>query len=187
MTRAEDASPARASERPRGGVLWLTGPPASGKTALAGPLVDALAARGRATLWLDSDELRRVLTPAPTYSPAERDWFYGVLGHVAILAARGGVVVVVSATASRRAYRDEVRRAVGAFMEIYLQCPPETLRARDPKHLYRRAAAGEIDTLPGAGAAYEPPEHPELVLDSGRRPIAELLAAVLARLDALGI
>jgi adenylylsulfate kinase len=170
-----------------GFVVWLTGLPASGKSALAERLVAALRARARPSLWLDSDDLRRVLTPDATYDPAERDRFYAALGHLAALGAAGGGAVIVSATASRRAYRDAVRARVSSFVEVHLVCGEATLRSRDPKGLYQAAAEGRVTALPGAGAAYEAPEAPELALDSERLDPAHLADAVLRYLDARGL
>ncbi len=150
----------------RGGVIWITGLPAAGKTTFATALYDCLRQRGRPVLWLDSDDLRRVMTPNPTYSAQERDVFYGALGHVAQRAADGGVLAIVSATAPKRSYRDSVRKKVERFVEIWLTCPYEVLRERDKKGLYRRYEAGEISNLPGRGAAYEEPKDPHLTFAS---------------------
>lgn len=167
----------------RGRVIWLTGLPRSGKSTLARGLLDALAERGQATLWLDSDDLRAVMTPNPTYSDAERDAFYATVGHLARLGAAGGVTVVISATASKREYRDVVRRAVPAFIEIWIRADDATLRARDNGGLYRDADAGAANTVPGAGVEYEAPTDAHLELDSTSMSPAEMVAAVLALLD----
>lgn len=170
-----------------GMVVWITGLPSSGKSTLARQLIADLRERGRAAVWLDSDDLRAVLTPDATYSAAERDQFYAALGHLAALVSDGGAIAVVSATASKRAYRDAVRERVPRFAEVWLQCDMDELRRRDTKGLYARAAAGELDNVPGAGARYEPPEHAELILDSGKQSPAELTASVRRWLDsALG-
>jgi len=95
-----------------GFVLWLTGLPSSGKSSLAGELVRLLAERGVAVQVLDSDELRQVLTPEPTYSPRERDWFYDTLGYIAALLARNGVNVVVAATGPLRQHRQAARQLI---------------------------------------------------------------------------
>ena len=139
-----------------GAVVWLTGVPASGKTTLARALVAALRADGRAVLWLDSDALRAVMTPSPTYSDAERQAFYDTIGYLARLGAEGGVVVVISATAMRRVYRDSVRAAVPTFLEIWLTCPAEVLRRRDPKGLYKKVDTGEVKKLPTEGDTSTP-------------------------------
>ena len=104
-----------------GSILWITGLPASGKTTLARSMVEAIQARGQVTLWLDSDDLRKVLTPQATYSDQERDLFYASIAHIAYLAAQGGAVAIISATATKRAYRDALREKCRSFAEIFLK------------------------------------------------------------------
>jgi adenylylsulfate kinase len=171
----------------RAGIIWLTGPPASGKTSIAGRLIEALRRRGIVTLWLDSDELRTVLTPSPTYDASERDWFYRAIGHLALLGERGGSVVVVSATASKQSYRDFVRERAESFTEVLVDCPLELRKARDAKQLYARAAAKEISTLPGDGVAYEAPAHPELVLNSTSKSPEELADQIVGAIFDQGV
>lgn len=168
-------------------VVWITGLPASGKSSLARALVDALRARGCPPLWLDSDAMREILTPLADYSARDRDAFYGVLASLAIQAARGGVPVVVSATAAQRRYRDAARRGVERFVEVWLRCDVEICRARDPKGLYRRAETGVVQELPGVQVVFEEPETPELVFDSGRTPTAQMLDVLLRFVDAHGL
>jgi adenylylsulfate kinase len=173
-----------AATTPEGRIVWITGLPASGKTTLATRIVRALHARGVVTLALDSDDLRSVLTPEADYSPADRDRFYEALGHLAVLGAEGGATVVISATASRRAYRDRVRERFPRFIEVQLVCDEETRKKRDPKHLYARAERAELRHLPGSGALYEPAEHAELTLDSARLDVDAMRDAVLGFMDA---
>lgn len=158
-----------------GPVVWLTGPPASGKTTIARHVVQSMLTDGVPTLWLDSDDLRAVMTPEPTYSPQERAVVYGTIAHLARLASEGGVAVVISATAARRAQRDDLRAQVATFVECEVRCDQATLEARDPKGLYAKAASGQITALPGVGVAYEAPVAPELVLRTDRTP-PEVLA-----------
>lgn len=165
----------------KGTVLWLTGVPGSGKTTTARLLVDHFARQSQPTLWLDSDDLRRFVPVG--YDEAGRDAFYRLLGHLALLGANGGTLVIVSATASRRAYRDEVRAALGArFIEVALTTSPELLRSeRDVKGLYARAAEGDITTLPGRGALYETGA-PDLVIDTSSLTPEEVERRVLEHL-----
>ncbi len=169
----------------RGAVVWITGVPASGKTTLARGLRATFAAQGLPTLWLDSDDLRPVLAPNAGYGAAGRDAFYAALAHLARLGAQGGVTVLISATASRRTYRDTTRAAVARFVEVFLECGPSALRSRDVKGLYAAADAGRITTLPGVGAPYERPERPELRVDTSEQGPEEVLAEVLELLEAL--
>jgi adenylylsulfate kinase len=166
-----------------GFAIWLTGLPSSGKTSLAQALSQRLSEQGVATQLLDSDELRRRLTPKPTYSPEERDWFYDMLTFLAELLTENGVNVLIAATASRQAYHRAARRRICRFAVVHLDCPVEVCRKRDPKRLWQRADRGEITNLPGAGAAYEPPESPEVRVDTARLSIQEAARQVIHQLD----
>jgi adenylylsulfate kinase len=166
-----------------GFVVWLTGLPASGKTALAHELRRKLSARGIHSVIIDSDELRRVLTPAPSYSPEERDWFYGTVVYLAQWLAESGVNVLIAATAHRRNYRDAARRHIRCFAEVYVSCSLEVCRRRDPKGLYTRAALKEIHTMPGDGSEFEAPLNPEVIIDTGRLTPEQAADFVLMKLD----
>ena len=168
-----------------GFVLWLTGLPASGKSTLAHALQQACLERGISTQVLDSDDLRQVLTPEPRYTAEERDWFYSVLIYIAVLLADNGVPVIIAATASRRAYRQKARARLDSFAEIYVACPPEICRQRDPKGLWQKAAAGEITNLPGMNAPYEEPLAPDVCVDSEHLSPQQAAQKILQELHAL--
>ncbi len=146
-----------------GFVWWFTGRPASGKTTLATRVQHTLAERGIHTQLLDSDELRKVLTPQPIYSERERDWFYATLRYIATMLAQNGVNVLIAATATKRCYRDLT--SLSHFAEIYVDTNVEICARRDPKGLYARSAVGDVATLPGVGVAYEPPLGPAVRVD----------------------
>ena len=149
-----------------GFVVWLTGLPASGKSTLARLGQQKLAQSRTTALVLDSDELRDVLTPNPAYSEEERDWFYGVIVYWAAWLARNGINVLVAATAHRRAYRQDARLQIARFIEVYVQCSLEACRRRDTKGIYALADAGKAPNVPGVGSRYEPPDQPEIAVDT---------------------
>ena len=170
-----------------GFAIWLTGLPSSGKTTVAHALSDLLAERGIAVQVLDSDELRTRLTPNPHYSPQERDWFYAMVTFLAELLTQNGANCLIAATASRRAYREAARRRIKRFAEVYVDCPPAVCQERDPKGLWQRAHKREIDALPGFGSPYEPPESPDVRVDTGGRLSAKDAAQdILSQLDSKG-
>lgn len=150
--------------RRHGFAVWLTGRPASGKSAIAEVLHRELALRGVNAAVLESDALRRILTPDPDYGDAERDAFYERIARIGELLAGRGVPVIFDATASRRAYRDGARRRISRFLEVHVDTPLPTCEARDPKGIYRRAREGDASNVPGIQSAYEPPLRPELVV-----------------------
>ena len=113
---------------------------------------------------LESDELRSILTPGPTYEREERDRFYAVLADLAALLSAQGFAVLIDATGTRRAYRGRAREKIGNFLEVLVRTPREIREARDPKGLYRLAREGRAPHLPGSGEPYEEPDHPELTV-----------------------
>jgi adenylylsulfate kinase len=151
-----------------GFAVWITGLPGSGKSTIAGELVGELSSRGVNVSVLESDALRRVLTPRPTYTEEERDVFYGAMIFIGRLLTMHGVPVIFDATAHRRAYRDRARQQIARFIEVYMECPLDVCAARDPKGIYRKALEGETTTVPGMQVSYEPPENPEVVVRGDR-------------------
>ena len=145
--------------------VWLTGLPASGKSAIARALAAALHARGVECSHLESDVLRTQLTPFASYDEAERDFFYAAILDIGRSLLARGRPVLFDATANRRRYRDAARAAIASFVEAYVDTPPEVCAARDPKGLYRD---NRIERLPGVRAPYEPPLAPEIVLHGDR-------------------
>lgn len=146
--------------------LWLTGLPASGKSSIAAELRPRLEALGLRVEVLESDDVRRLLTPTPTYSSEERDLFYRALAFTGARLAAHGVTVIFDATATRRAYRELGRGMIERFMEIAVECPLEVCMARDRKGTYAKGRAGRTATVPGLQTPYEPPETPDLRIDS---------------------
>lgn len=149
-------------------IAWLTGPPASGKSTLARHVRTLLE---RPSVLLDSDDVREAIG-ARGYTPPERDAFYRALGELALMFERQGVIVLVAATAAKRAYRDEVRARAERFIEVHVRASERDCESRDVKGLYAKARDGEAPELPGVGVTYEPPRSPELIAEGGRDELA---------------
>jgi adenylylsulfate kinase-like enzyme len=92
---------------------------------------------------------------------------------LAELLTENGVNVLIAATAPRRAYRDEARKRLKRFAEVYVDCPKDECRKRDLKGLWKQADRGEITALPGAGVPYEPPDSPEVKVNTAELSIEE--------------
>ena len=170
-----------------GFAIWLTGLPASGKTAVAEAIMRRLDEwYGMQVEHLESDTLRKALTPEPTYSIKEREWFYSVMIFMGQMLTRNGVNVIFDATGNKRAHRDKARGSIAKFMEVYIRCPLETCMARDPKGIYRMAQLGKATTVPGIQDVYEEPQSPDIIINSDRITPAEGAEHVIARMKEKG-
>ncbi len=166
--------------------IWITGLPASGKSTVAKKLAEKLKSLGVKVQILESDELRKVLTPKPTYSEEERDWFYSTMVFIGKLLVDNGINVIFDATANRRKYRSRAREVMPKFLEVYVKCPLEVCIERDRKGLYKAAFSGKAPNLPGVGAPYEPPERPEVVVETDKMSPEECAEAILKALKERG-
>ena len=166
--------------------VWLTGLPASGKSAIARALHAGLEAAGLEAEVLESDAVRKVITPTPTYFREERDLFYRALAFCGGRLAAHGVPVIFDATANRREYRNLARTLIPHFLEVAVMCPLEVCRERDRKGTYRKAIEGESTTVPGLQESYDPPLGPEVVVDTSLLSPEEAAARIIEALHARG-
>jgi adenylylsulfate kinase len=169
-----------------GFTLWLTGLSGAGKSTLAAVVHEELRARGRRVEILDGDEVRQNLSRGLGFSREDRDTNIRRIGYVAKLLTRNGVAVITAAISPYRAVRDEVRREIGAFVEVYVKASLDACIRRDTKGLYRRAMTGEIPQFTGVSDPYEEPLDPELVVDTEHEVVGESAARVIDRLQELG-
>lgn len=169
-----------------GFVVWLTGLSGAGKSTIAGALAAELRGAGRRVELLDGDVVRTHLSRGLGFTREDRDANVARIAFVAHLLARNGVVVVVAAISPFREARTQARALIGDFVEVHVAPPLETCVARDTKGLYRRALAGELEAFTGISDPYEPPDAPELTLDTSAEEPRASVARVLRRLAELG-
>ena len=167
--------------------IWITGLPASGKSTIVSALRPQLEALGLTVDVLESDEVRRLLTPQATYSSEERDRFYRALAFTGQRLVAHGVTVVFDATASRQAYRDWARAMIPRFIEVAVECPLALCMKRDRKGTYQKGLRGQSTTVPGLQSSYESPANPELRIDTTKlspqeaaKQICDIVRATLA-------
>ena len=88
--------------------------------------------------------------------------------------ADAGLIVLTAFISPFRAERALARGLVpaGEFVEIFVDTPLAIAEARDVKGLYARARAGEIARFTGISSPYEPPEAPEITVDTTRESAA---------------
>ena len=172
----------------RGVTVWLTGLSGSGKSTVAVGAERELVSRGHLAYVLDGDNIRHGLNRNLGFSPEDRAENIRRIGEVAKLFTDTGVIVFTSFISPYRADRDAVRALMkpGDFVEVHVAADVATCEERDVKGLYRKARAGEIPEFTGVSAPYEPPEHPELVLDTARETVEESVGRLVRYLEEKG-
>jgi adenylylsulfate kinase len=154
-----------------GCTIWMTGLSASGKSTLAFTLEHALVKRNRLAYVLDGDNVRHGLNKNLGFSANDREENIRRIGEVAKLFADAGFITMTSFISPYRKDRDIARRiheeADLSFMEVFVDAPIEICEQRDPKGLYKKARTGELKGFTGIDDPYEPPEKPELRIDTG--------------------
>jgi len=170
----------------KGVLIWFTGVAASGKTTVGRALEKAMKDRGLKVENLDADEVRANLSPDLGYTPRDRDLNTKRLAYMGKVLARNGVSTIVAAVSPLRQYRDRARGMVDQFVEVYVKCPIDVCRERDPKGLYKRADRGEINDIAGLHQPYEEPDKPEVVLNTDKEDVETCVNKLLLTMETLG-
>jgi adenylylsulfate kinase len=170
----------------RGFTLWFTGLSGAGKSTISEILEHELLVRERQVEVLDGDIVRTNLSKGLTFSREDRNINVLRIGFVANLLTRNGVGVIVSAISPYKEARDQVRRRIVDFVEVFVDAPLEVCAERDVKGLYKKAFAGEIEQFTGVSDPYEPPNAPDLVLKTDEESPAESARKVIEKLEFFG-
>ena len=170
----------------RGFTVWFTGLSGAGKSTLSARLAQELKAREHRVELLDGDEVRTHLSKGLSFSREDRDINVARIGFVASLLTKHGVAVITAAISPYTQAREEARARIGQFVEVYVRCSIEELSRRDVKGLYAKALRGEFPHVTGVSDPYEPPENPDVVVDSEHETVDESLAKIIATLERLG-
>ena len=170
-------------------ILWFTGLSGSGKSTLANRLESHLQAEGRHTYLLDGDNIRHGLSRDLGFSEADRVENIRRVAEVASLMADAGLIVLISLISPFRSERQLARDRAGevTFLEIFVDAPLAVAEARDPKGLYRRARSGEIANFTGVDSPYEPPEAPDMRIQTASEALDLAVDRIIARLRADGV
>jgi bifunctional enzyme CysN/CysC len=161
-----EAHAALKNQQPR--LLWFTGLPGAGKTTIANLVEKKLHALGKHSFLLDGDNVRHGLNRDLGFTDADRVENIRRVGEVARLMTDAGLIVLAAFISPFRAERAMVRRLLpdGEFVEIFIDTPLHLAEERDPKGLYRKARAGALLNFTGIDSAYEPPDAPEIRIDT---------------------
>lgn len=162
-------------------VLWITGLPGSGKSTVA----DGIKSYFPNFVILRMDELRKIVTPEPTYSETEREMVYRTIVYMAKTLSEYGHNVIVDATGNMRRWRELARYLIPNFAEVYLKCSIEVCAEREivrkdmhgaPKDIYKKGKAGW--PVPGTQAPYEEPLNPEITIQTDTTSLKESLSVL---------
>lgn len=164
-------------------VIWFTGLSGAGKSTLASALYHSLKQENISKIEiLDGDEIRTNLSKGLGFSREDRDANIRRIGYVANLLARNDIWVIVAAISPYREVRDELKRNVPGFIEVFCDCPIDVVKNRDPKGLYKKVAAGKLKNFTGIDDPYEEPISPDIYVRTDQESIQESINKILAHL-----
>jgi bifunctional enzyme CysN/CysC len=178
-----------AAKRQRPCVVWLTGLSGAGKSTIANLVEQELHVRGYHTYLLDGDNVRHGLNKDLGFTEADRVENIRRVAEVAKLMVDAGLIVLVAFISPFRSERQMARALVEEteFVEVFVDAPLELAETRDPKGLYRKARRGELANFTGIDSPYEPPEQPELRVDTATLSPREATNEVIALLERRGL
>ena len=149
----------------RGGfTIWLTGLPCSGKSTIARLVCAEMCAAGFPATLIDGDEVRQRLSKDLGYSKEDRFENVSRISYLAESLTRVGAIPIIAAISPYRDSREQARKEIQRFIEVYVHCPVEVCIQRDVKGHYQKAIRGEIQAFTGISDPYEAPISPEVIL-----------------------
>lgn len=172
-----------------GCVIWFTGLSASGKSTIAVEVERQLFDLGCHVRILDGDNVRHGLNKDLGFTKKDREENIRRISEVSKLFRATGMICINAFISPFQRDRDQARDLIdeGHFFEVYIKASLETCIKRDPKGIYKKAMAGEIKDFTGISSPYEPPENPELVIDTDENDIKECARILINFLKEKGI
>ena len=170
----------------KGFTVWFTGLPSSGKSTLAMLLEEKLASRNLHVEVLDGDEVRLRLSKGLGFSKEDRDDNIRRISFVANIITRCGAVAITCAISPYKSIREEARKEIGRFVEVFVNCDVDECIKRDVKGLYKKALNGEIKNFTGISDPYEEPSDPEVVVYTAKESEQESVDKIIKGLEDLG-
>ena len=174
----------------KGLAIWMCGLSGSGKSTIANAAERVLHKQGRFTIILDGDNMRTGLNANLSFSDQDRLENIRRIAEITKTLVENGVIVFISAITPRGELRDLARGIVGEenLFEIYVKASYEACEKRDVKGLYAKAARGEIEHFTGKDGSFEPPQCPDLTIETESLSVTdaaiELLEAIRTRIGA---
>lgn len=167
----------------KGLTIWFTGLSGAGKSTLATLLEDSFSQRGLPVVLLDGDEVRNRLTNDLGFTREDREENIRRIAYVAKLLTNVGGVVIVAAISPYAHARQNARREIANFVEVFVKCPLHVCIERDTKGLYAKAQRKEISHFTGISDPYEEPQNPEILVETDTEQPQESLKKILKQLE----
>lgn len=161
-------------------ILWFTGLSGAGKSTVTSALEARLFEQRIGSVILDGDNIRHGLNKDLGFSNEDRSENLRRISEVAKMFKEAGFVVLVATISPYKRDRALSKQICGNdFYEVYVNCDIKECVRRDPKGLYKKAQTGEIQNFTGISSPYEPPEQPDIVLESDKEPIDQLVEKIV--------
>jgi adenylylsulfate kinase len=149
-------------------IIWLMGLPGSGKSTLALELEKSFKENNIKSFVLDGDVLRTGINSDLGFSVSDRFENVRRVAHIAKLMHQAGIVTIVASILPLEELRVAARGIINSnsYIEVYLKCPLDVCKERDPKGMYKKAISGEIKEFTGISAPFEEPVQPDIIIDT---------------------
>ena len=170
----------------KGFTLWFTGLSGAGKSTIANKIEETLLERGMRVEVLDGDVVRQNLSKGLGFSKEDRDINIRRIGWVCHILTRNEVVAIAAAISPYKEIRNENRKLIGRFVEVYCKASIDALKNRDPKGLYEKALRGEIKNFTGVNDPYEPPDNPEIMVETDKESVEQSVSKIVRTLELMG-
>jgi adenylyl-sulfate kinase len=162
-----------------GFTLWFTGLPCAGKTTLSAELGLELRRRGCRVEILDADALRTTVCSGLGFDRKDRDENVARIGWICSMLSRHDVVSIAAVVSPYRDAREQLRKTIPGFVEIYVKTPLSVCIERDVKGMYAKALAGELAHFTGIDDPYEEPLHPEIAIETHQASVSECVQSII--------
>lgn len=166
--------------------LWFTGLPSSGKSTVAKRVENELVSKGTKIHNLDGDDIRAKLHPDLGFTKEERGINNKRIAFLCDLLNRNGVSSIVAAISPFEEYRNYAEEMIDNFFLVYVECPVEECKKRDPKNLYEKAEEGKIENFTGVNHPYEEPKNPDVKVNTKKMTAEEAKEKVMDKLRESG-
>ncbi len=170
----------------KGATIWFTGLACSGKTTLSKKIKKMLGKKGVGTVVLDSDELRSTVSKDFGYTKEERDKHMKLVTEMCYLLTLQGILNVASVISPTRSIREEAKRKIGKFIEVYIKCPLEICKKRDVKGHYKAYEEGKLKNFVGLDIPYEEPLNADVVVETDKYDVDACAKMIIDKMEEKG-